>query len=431
MTDPLAGARESLRTLVADAHEQVVTTAEALAEHKGGTAVYNQRRDEPLLNLPSFRPALDALKQLPAFERAFGSEHDSRATLQFLYAYLTRTDQLTLDEDAFDATFDAVIAEINDPNWTYVSFANLRNFESDDALIDFGDGVTIRHRSFDELQERLGWTEWHLEELQRDWMRGHAPSSHIIWVESSREKSPETAILTDSATGAGKALNLLLALWLFAPGDVSVGPIYVDRAAKFDLAGGGLGRTNGMPEDMWGSVYTLSAADTPAVRAIYDDVVAFRESSNVPGNIEVAIRRFSSVYTRGIQQREDRIIDELIALEALAGSGTELRFRLAFRVSSLLAEGDDERAVLFEAMKGHYDLRSKIVHGNILSAAQQELVRDDSELRSIVRRLLQGVIFATVHSNLRLSARYIDEELDKALLNTQKRDELRETLGLR
>lgn len=429
MTD-LARARESLRTLVAEAHEQVVTSAEALAEYKGGTALYDQRRDQPLTDLSSFGPALDALRQLSAFERAFGPEHGGRATLQFLYAYFTRADRLALDEEAFDATFDALISEVDDPNWTHVSFANLRNFQSDDALIDFGDGVTIRRRSLDDLQERLGWTEWHLEELQRDWMRGHTASSHVVWVESSRGKSPETAILTDSATGSGRALDLLLALWLFAPGDVSIGPIYVDRAAQFDLGGGGLARTNGMPEDIWGTTYSLLADDAPAVRAIYDDVVALKEVADVPQNIWVAIRRFSSVYSRDVRQREDRIIDELIALEAIAGSGTELRFRLAFRVASLLAEDDEERAALFEAMKDHYVLRSKIVHGNALSAAQHELVRDDSELRSIVRRILRAVIFATVHSDLRLTAKFIDNELDSALLDSAKREELRGMLGL-
>jgi hypothetical protein len=147
------------------------------------------------------------------------------------------------------------------------------------------------------------------------------------------------------------------------------------------------------------------------VRAIYNDVVAFRQATDVPNNVRLAVRRFESVYRRGLGQREDRIIDELIALEALAGSGTELRFRLAFRISSLLASDDDERLALFDAMKRYYDLRSKIVHGSSLKPDERAFVNDDAELRDIVRRVVRAVIYATAHTNIRLTGKYIDEQL--------------------
>ena len=115
----------------------------------------------------------------------------------------------------------------------------------------------------------------------------------------------------------------------------------------------------------------------------------------------------------------------MIALEALAGSGTELRFRLAFRISSLLASNDDERLTVFEGMKRHYDIRSTIVHGGDLRPAERALVDDDSELRDIVRRLVR----ATVHADLRLTGKYIDEQLDRALVGTEGRKELRGALG--
>jgi hypothetical protein len=425
-------AREALQALVADACAQVVTSAEALAEYSGGTAIYNLERNRPLTDLAGFPAAYEALQQVPEFVRAFGTEHGERATLQFVYEYFTRTtERLEFDNEAFDATFNAYISELDDPNWTYIAFANLRNFKSDDPLIDFGDGISIRHRSFDEIEERLGWTEWHFEHLTRDWTEGHAASEHVLWVESVKEKSPDTAIRGDSATGPGRALDLLLALWLFAPGDVSIGAIFTDRAARFDLTGHGLTRASGMPGDVWGGEYQLAERDAAEVRAIYDDVVSFRQATNVPNNVRLAVRRFESVYRRGVSQREDRIVDELIALEALAGSGTtELRFRLAFRISSLLASNDDERIALFEAMKSYYVTRSKIVHGSSLKAAERALVDDDAELRDIVRRVVRAVIYATAHTDIRLTDAYIDEQLDRALLDTEARQDLRGALGL-
>ncbi len=217
MSDARDRARDALKALVAEAHAQVVTSAEPLAEYTRGTAVFNLERDRPLADLPGFPVALATLQQVPEFVRAFGTEHGERATLQFVYEYFTRTERLEFDDDAFDATCEAFISELDDPNWTFVAFANLRNLQSADALIDFGDGISIRYRSFAEIEERLGWTEWHFDHLTRDWTEGHAPSEHVLWVESVAEKSPETAILSDSATGPGRALTQPQAVQLRCP----------------------------------------------------------------------------------------------------------------------------------------------------------------------------------------------------------------------
>jgi hypothetical protein len=261
-------AREALRELVAEAHAQVVTSPETLAEYSGGTAVFSLERDRPLAGLAAFRVAHETLQLVPEFARAFGTEHGERAALQFLYEYFTRTERLEFDEVAFEATFEAFTGELDDPDWTYVAFANLRNFESDDALIDFGDGISIRQRSFEDIEERLGWTEWHFEHLTRDWTEGHAASEHVLWIESTKEKALRQRSSPIRRRDPVGALDLLLALWLFGPGDVSIGAIFTDRAAKFDLTGRGLSRSNGMPGDLWGQKYQLAATDAASLRAI-------------------------------------------------------------------------------------------------------------------------------------------------------------------
>jgi hypothetical protein len=250
MSGPWDPARQALKALVLEAQAQAVTTWETLAEYSGGTAAFDLERDRSLSELTGCREALETLQAVPEFMGAFGTEHAERATLQFVYEYFSHTERLEFDADAFETTFEAFASELDDPNWTYVAFANLRNFSSEDALIDFGDGISIRRRSFDELKRRLSWSEWHLDHLTRDWMEGHAASEHVLWIESITQKSPDTAVFSDSATGSTRALDLLLALWLFAPGDVSIGAIFTDRAAKFDLTGRGLARSNGMPGDM-------------------------------------------------------------------------------------------------------------------------------------------------------------------------------------
>jgi hypothetical protein len=47
-----------------------------------------------------------------------------------------------------------------------------------------------------------------------------------------------------------------------------------------------------------------------------------------------------------------------------------------------------------------------------------------------VRRIVRAVIYATVHTNIRLTDVYINEQLDRALLDTEARQHLRGALGL-
>jgi hypothetical protein len=62
-------AREALKALVAEAHAHVVTSAKALAEYKGGTAVFNLERDRPLSDLAGFPVAVETLQLVPEWRR--------------------------------------------------------------------------------------------------------------------------------------------------------------------------------------------------------------------------------------------------------------------------------------------------------------------------------------------------------------------------
>lgn len=113
MSETRNRAREALKALIADACAQVVTSTEALAEYSGGTAIFNLERDQPLSDLPRFPAGYEALQHVPEFVRAFGTEHGERATLQFVYEYFTRTERFEFDIEAFDATFEAFLRELD------------------------------------------------------------------------------------------------------------------------------------------------------------------------------------------------------------------------------------------------------------------------------------------------------------------------------
>jgi hypothetical protein len=73
----------------------------------------------------------------------------------------------------------------------------------------------------------------------------------------------------------------------------------------------------------------------------------------------VAIRRFS----KSIEEADldDKIIDLTISIESMFGGG-EISYRIALRVSYLLANNYHQRKLLFDFVQKVYSLRNKIVH---------------------------------------------------------------------
>lgn len=78
-----------------------------------------------------------------------------------------------------------------------------------------------------------------------------------------------------------------------------------------------------------------------------------------------AIRRFGYAHER--YRSEDKIIDLLVAAEALLlsdGSYTgEVKYRLTQRIAIFLATTRDDRKTIFNRMRIAYDLRSTVAHG--------------------------------------------------------------------
>ena len=79
--------------------------------------------------------------------------------------------------------------------------------------------------------------------------------------------------------------------------------------------------------------------------------------------LDIAIRRFNYAYER--ERSEDKLIDYMIAFEALFSEGSgDLRYKIPTRVARFLETDSDQRRNICNIMKKSYDVRSKIVHGN-------------------------------------------------------------------
>ena len=408
--------KANLRVLSEQAIQRVAADDRPLEYFAGATAMLDMRRDQAITELPGFEEARTALGSLPLVQEHYGAgdtpdgEHAwERLTLQFVYGFLAKLPEPTFDPATFEATWEAFWEELATPEWTWFCMANLRNFRSESNLIEIADGVTIRGRSFEELA-RMGWSAWHLGQLEREWYEGGVNSSHVILVEHKVPKTPDNFVGNEIVTQA-TAFRALLAMRLLKQGDIGLGRLWFLRRDAFSLGLLGNYSTGFSGGFMPGSQYTLNEVESTSLRELYNNLVRYEgERDNAPVNLDLALAFFSNAFDhRGALVYYTRLVDNVTALEALLGTTVEISFRLSAKVAGILANDDDERVAIYNQVRDYYDTRSRVVHGEPLKAKYSQYLTDYETLQGLLRRLLVGFIRLTipqvVHSVRRSSGR--------------------------
>ncbi|MCH8144066.1 MAG: hypothetical protein IIA55_05020 [Gemmatimonadetes bacterium] len=368
------------------------------------TALHDSQFDQRFTSLPEFLQADLALRELDMFRSRFGESASSRVALQFICELLERGEGSVFDIGAFDTYWVNFWAELENPEWTYNSVANLQNIEANFAALDLGDGIGVRGRNFDELKGSFGWGDFELEAMFQDWMQSSGASSYILLTEHKLPKAPNNLTLVNAQEPSTKASRALFAMRLFKPGDIRVGRTWYTRRAAFNL----IDAMSSSGQSQWnpGNPYRLETSDVDSIRDRYLLLGRFQAKfEDKLSNIALALRSFTSVYERALYQGADRVVDSVTALEARLPTNAELTFKLAYRVAGLLATDDDERVTYFNRMKTYYQTRSRIVHGSSLNAKDRELIRNDEPLRSIVRQLLVGFLHLAESTEIPLGKR--------------------------
>ena len=178
-----------------------------------------------------------------------------------------------------------------------------------------------------------------------------------------------------------------------------------------------------------GALYVLSKDDIPELRAVYELGKRFEDRAAAYPQISTALGRLFAVYDRALWSLPDRIVDDFVGLEALVGSNDELAFKLAMRVSGLLAESDADRLAAFRRLRSFYDTRAKNCARWTLKPQHLADLQAEPELRGFLRRLLLG--FLRLTEGLPQSqprGRFVDERLDE-ILDSKRGAALREAMG--
>ena len=394
-----------------------------------GVALYDSRKDTFVTSLEPFAGVEAGIRELPMVHERYGVDQSHRIALQLVYEYFARANDMVVDSALVDALWADFNAELESPVWLARCVTNLRHFQCDDLHVELGDGVSIHGRDPDVLTG-LGFSNGVQEVLFANW-GGFGSSSFVLVAESSMPKRPDNLISLDSGDGWLRCARAIGAMRLTAPGDVGISAVYLQRVARFNVGIGGI-HSSGTTLDTVGRQYAWRPEHRTPYAAAYTALARLekRGYSKAPGNLDLALRAFMSTFDRFPNAMDTKLVDAITALEAILGDRAEISFKLSFRVASLLAATDAERAALLKAMKGYYDARSRTVHGDRLGKKQSASLAAVDDLQDLVRRLLRSFVLFAADDDLHVEKQFFVEELDAALVDAGRREELRKLLGL-
>jgi hypothetical protein len=262
-----------------------------------GQAFFHPERDSQITGLGGFASAVDQLELVRQSVVVAGAVDARGAVIQFIYDYFGQLDSAGSPQEAFEGSWKSFWDELQKAEWTYLAICYLENFISDETVLDFGNGLTIYHRSSYGFRDR-GWSDFQLEQLQQDWQR----ETHVLVAEYRVTKSAENLRLASAAEPVSNIVRMLQALRLTKEGSVHIAGVgMIGRILTTRPAGSGFSPSRGAA--MHGTqsgrefedAYSLSVGDINSVRSIYDRLFMCAASDPMPYNLDIALQFFRQV----------------------------------------------------------------------------------------------------------------------------------------
>lgn len=394
-----------------------------------GVALYDSQKDLFITSRSQFAALDSGVRELEQVRELYGIEQSHRIALQLVYEYFARADRLLLDHTLLEKLWVDFVAELDTPVWLTRAVTNLRHFQCKELHVELGDGVAIYGRDSNILAA-LGFQGGIWEGLAADWS-GFGASSFVLVAETTMQKRPDNFVMLDNMGVWLRCARSIGAMRLLAAGDVGMSVAFIQRIARFNVGIGGVLST-GATINTIGNQYIWPSAQTSLYNSTYAALERLERIGygKAPGNLDLALRAFMSTYDRFPTAMDTKLVDSITALEAVLGTESEITFKLSFRVASLLASTDEQRATLLKDVKGFYDTRSRIVHGDRLGKKHSASLAAVDDLRNIVRTLLCSFVRFAADDARSVGKKFFAEELDAVLVSAKSREDLRVLLGL-
>jgi hypothetical protein len=313
-------------------------------------------------------------------------------------------------------------------------FVPLYGFASDADLLEFCEGLQICNYGPEKLELLLEHWDYLKQYLQI------FPTTYLIQVRPPevdfsmrvRKEADQVHVTYEAALKSfDHAYNVVEALRLFKPGCFARGPCWFCAFRESHFESEGEPAVLGLPVCLAlapgdepvslpggeGAAYYFELAELEPFKKFRAELTASIESLATFPKLRLALSYFNASF--GQKPRENQVIDLFICLEALLlQENDELTFRLATRAANLLGADASERKRVFAEVKEFYNLRSKIVHGEVLKPRETQSAQNVDRLRELVRRVLLRCVALALELGLAI-------EFFKALDETSLDDSVR------
>lgn len=313
---------------------------------------------------PQVTPLLDAQVGIGAGSRLIEARYIADHMVWTMGAQFGAEEGISKD---FDAAYDEWDRELRATHIRQVWMAPLMGFSSSFPVVSLSEGLSVSRLSDEEISLLLS-TGIHLTAAGAPLSLPltHVGAAHGIRLVREHERVVGTGVSMNYAAAEWGEVNglledVLVALRIFKAGRVG-NHGFAGYFASWPMRGstqfGGLADFSA-PARQFGLGYDLTEEDCGTFPKFFDACQRAKRSRS----LGLAMRRFA--YTSDRSRAEDRIIDLMIAAEALflADAEGELSYRLALRAAFFLDPELGPRSVTHRFLKNAYSVRSKIAHG--------------------------------------------------------------------
>jgi hypothetical protein len=281
-----------------------------------------------------------------ARRRAFLDRH---LAAPFLTRYMNRSPYpIDLSAERVELAAAALADELETADHRYVEVRPLLNIVLTADEIPLGGAMRLRRVNDEEV------VEW----LNQEGMSSYLPPEMALHVFAALERRYVLPVGMRQELPPVERLALFPPLiGLMADADCRV-PMIEQRCIDPDY--GLISRSGGGLPPTYGRRGTVRPED--GARLVRWAERADERGKELP--LALAMRRWQDGTNRG--RPDDQLIDYWIALEALFASDghAELKFRCSLRIAAYIGVTTDERVAVYKEMRGSYDCRSALVHGD-------------------------------------------------------------------
>ena len=295
------------------------------------------------------------------YEAARGYSEQDFATL--ILVDLLRSRGITeFESEAFAKSYGRFEEFVFSKSLRFRTLVPLSNFESKIEPVDLGSGMSIvpvSEEEFNQINElpsvslfsafSFGFPKYG---VRIDYER--KKTTDELWRQALRKPDP----VRDQLDKIISALRLLKD-GRFGPAMICAFNLTLGVVAHSQILGD---RTAVYAENP----YVLEQQDIPKLHSFWQK---FRHIDfDTEPIIALSMKRLNYAQERGLL--EDKLIDLMIGFEALfmrQSEKHELSYHLAIRTAILLGSDQESKKEIFDTMRAGYELRSKIVHGEIIS----------------------------------------------------------------